>query len=229
MRQLALDLSLAPALSRADFLPAESNQAALAVLDHPAEWPQGRMLLVGPEGAGKSHLAAFWAAEQGAVTMRAAALRVDGVDTLAAQDGAVVIEDAHRTGGAAGAEAALFHLWNLAAARNTLLLLTARTPPRDWGLTLPDLNSRMQAMPLVRLDPPDDALLAAVLVKLFNDRQLDPGPDVVDALLRRMDRDLGQARRLVARIDRNALAQGRAVTRTLALNSLVALEDMTDL
>ncbi|HRO13550.1 MAG TPA: hypothetical protein PLL33_00600, partial [Paracoccus sp. (in: a-proteobacteria)] len=104
-----------------------------------------------------------------------------------------------------------------------LLLMTARTPPRDWGLSLPDLASRMAAMPLVRLGTPDESLLAAVLVKLFADRQLAPGPGVVEALVRRMDRDLGLARRLVAEIDRAALSEGRAVTRSLALAALADL------
>lgn len=222
-RQLAFDLTTPPAQGRRDFLPAPANAEALALLDRPEGWPQGRLLLVGPPGAGKSHMAAFWAAENGAMRVQARALRPESAEILAVQDGALVVEDAHRAGGAAGAEQALFHLWNLCGPRNCLLLLTARTPPRDWGLALPDLRSRMEAMPLVRLLPPDDALLAMVLVKLFADRQLAPGADVVEALLRRMDRDLGQARRLVAEIDRDALAGGRAVTRPLALATLARL------
>ena len=222
-RQLTLDLRTPPALSRQDFLPAPANAEALALLDRPQDWPQGRLLLVGPEGAGKSHLAAFWAAEQGAQRVRASALRPETADALVAPGGALVVEDAHRAGGAAGAEAALFHLWNLCAAQGALLLITARTPPRDWGLALPDLASRMAATALVRLEPPDEALLAAVLVKLFADRQLVPGPGLVESLARHMDRDLGLARRVVAEIDRTALAEGRAVTRPLALAALARI------
>ena len=219
-RQLTLDLRTPPALSRADFLPAPANAEALALLDRPRDWPQGRLLLVGPEASGKSHLAAFWAAENGAQRMRASALRPEIADTLVQPDGALVIEDAHRAGGAAGAELALFHLWNLSAERGALLLITARTPPRDWGLALPDLASRMASTALVRLEPPDEHLLTAVLVKLFADRQLSPGPGVIEALVRHMDRDLGLARRLVAEIDRDALSEGRAVTRPLAMAAL---------
>ena len=222
-RQLTLDLRTPPALSRQDFLPAPANAEALALLDRPQDWPQGRLLLVGPEASGKSPLAAFWAAENGAQRIRASALRPEAVDALVAPGGALVVEDAHRAGGAAGAESALFHLWNLCAAQRALLLITARMPPRDWGLALPDLASRMAAMALVRLDPPDEALLAAVLVKLFADRQLMPGPGVVESLGRHMDRDLGLARRVVAAIDRTALAEGRAVTRPLALAALTRI------
>ena len=171
-RQLTLDLTTPPAHARADFLPASANQAALAMLDSPQAWPQGRMLLIGPEGAGKTHLAAFWAAENGARRLSAASLRPDAADALAADGGALVVEDADHAGFAAGAEQALFHLWNLCGPRDCLLLMTARRAPRDWGLVLPDLRSRMDAMPQVRLGPPDETLLAAVLVKLFADRQL---------------------------------------------------------
>lgn len=222
-RQLTLDLSVPPALSRADFLVTPANAEAVAMLDAPELWPGGRMLLTGPDGAGKSHLAAFWAAENGAIRVGVGGLRADAVDGLAASGGAVVVEDAHRIGGAAGAEEALFHLWNLAGARDCLLLMTARKPPRDWGLALPDLRSRMEAMPQVRLGPPDEALLTAVLVKLFADRQLSVPAGLIDWLVMRMDRDLGMARRLVAGLDRTALAAKSPVTRAMAAEALTQL------
>ncbi len=219
-RQLTLDLTTPPAHARADFLPAPANADALAVLDAPQDWPQGRMLLIGPEGSGKTHMAAFWAAENGARRITAPALRPEAADPLAAEGGALVVEDADRAGRAAGAEQALFHLWNLCGARDCLLLLTARTAPRDWGLVLPDLRSRMDAMPQVRLGPPDEALMAAVLVKLFADRQLIVPAGLIDWLVIRMDRDLGQARRLVAAIDRAAMARQGPVTRRIAADLL---------
>lgn len=218
--QLPLDLTVPPAHARADFLPAPANRDALAMLDAPQSWPQGRLLLIGPEGAGKTHLASFWAAENGARRVTAAGLRPDAADYFATEGGAVVVEDADRTGLAAGAEQALFHLWNLCPARNCLLLLTARTPPRDWGLVLPDLRSRMDAMAQVRLGSPDEALLAAVLVKLFADRQLTVPAGLIDWLALRMDRDLGLARRLVAGIDRAAMAAKGPVTRRIAAELL---------
>lgn len=219
-RQLTLDLTTAPAHARVDFLPAPANAAALSMLDVPQTWPQGRMLLIGPEGAGKTHMTAFWAAENGAHRIAAAALRPDAVDVLTPEGGALVVEDADGAGRAAGAEQALFHLWNLCGPRDCLLLLTARTPPRDWGLRLPDLRSRMDAMPQVRLGPPDEALMAAVLVKLFADRQQVVPADLIDWLVLHMDRDLGLARRLVAAMDRAAMADKRPITRRIAADLL---------
>lgn len=178
------------------------------------------MLLIGPEGAGKSHLAAFWSAENGARRVQARALRPESVDDLMPEGGALVVEDAHRAGGAAGAEQALFHLWNMTGQRDGLLLLTARHAPRDWGLMLPDLRSRMDAMAQIRLGPPDDALLQVVLVKLFADRQMAAPSSVIEWLSLRMDRDLGLARRLVAAMDARALSDRRPVTRTLAAETL---------
>lgn len=219
-RQLVLDLTTPPAHSRADFLPAPANADALTVLDAPQDWPQGRMLLVGPEGSGKTHMAAFWAAENGARRVSSSGLRPEAADHLVAEGGALVVEDADRAGRAAGAEQALFHLWNLCLPRNCLLLLTARTAPRDWGLVLPDLRSRMESMPQVRLHAPDESLLAAVLVKLFADRQQAVSAGLIDWLVLRMDRDLGLARRLVAAIDRAALADKRPISRRIAAGLL---------
>lgn len=219
-RQLPLDLTTPPAHARSDFLVAPANRPALDALDSPGEWPQGRLLLIGPEGAGKTHLAAFWAAERGARRVTASALDPEAADLLAVEGGALVVEDADRISPSAGAEQALFHLWNLCGPRTCLLLLTARTAPRDWGLVLPDLRSRMDAMPQVKLGSPDDALLAAVLVKLFADRQLAVSAGLIDWLLLRMDRDLGQARRLVAAMDRAALARKGPVTRRIAADLL---------
>ncbi|WP_294931935.1 DnaA/Hda family protein [uncultured Paracoccus sp.] len=223
--QLTFDLAGPPASSRADFLVTSANRDALAMLDRPDLWPQGRMLLVGAPGSGKSHVARFWAAENGALIRQAQALRVDAIDELLRPDDALVVEDAHRIGAAAGAEQAMFHLWNLAAERGATLLMTARTPPRDWGIVLPDLRSRMQALARVELGPPDDALLPAVLVKLFADRGIPVAPEVIAFLALRMDRDLDLARRLVLAMDQAALAAHRPITRRLAAEWLDNLLD----
>ncbi|MDO5528103.1 MAG: DnaA/Hda family protein [Paracoccus sp. (in: a-proteobacteria)] len=224
--QLTFDLAGRPALGRGDFLTAEANRTALAALDAPGGWPLGRMLLLGPRGAGKSHLAAIWAGDHGARRLDQSALGGDEADQMAqracTEGGAAVIEDVDRiiaAGGAASrpqAEAALFHLLNLCAARQCRLLLTARRAPQDWGVRLPDLASRLEATAQTRLGPPDEALLAAVLVKLFADRQLEVRPDLIEWLSLRMDRDLGLARDLVDRLDRAALAEKRPLTRRAA-------------
>lgn len=219
-RQLALDLTMPPASSRDDFLITPANRDALAMLDAPARWPQGRLLLIGAGGAGKSHLAEFWAAEQGAHIHQAWALTPENADDLVAPGAALVIEDAHEVGGNGVAEQGLFHLWNLVGARQALLLITARSAPRDWSVALPDLRSRLQTAAQAVLGPPDDALLAAVLVKLFADRQIQIAPEIIDWLALRMDRDLDQARRMVAAMDRESLAGRRAITRRLAAELL---------
>ncbi len=221
-RQLAFDLSLREAQGREDFFVAPSNALALAALDAPGNWPQGKLVLIGPEGAGKSHLAQIWADAHGARIVSAAALN-EGLAPQLTTARAVVIEDADRIGGQPQAEAALFHLHNLLAADAGFLLVTARTPPRDWQLGLPDLASRMQASATARLEPPDDALLAAVLVKLFADRQISVAPALIPWLVTRIDRSFATARRVVAALDARALQKGAAVTRALAAEVLDTL------
>jgi chromosomal replication initiation ATPase DnaA len=210
IRQLAFDLPSDAAMTRADFFVAPSNALALQAVEGWEGWPGRKLVLVGPEGSGKTHLAQVWAAMTGGVILPAADLARADIAALAGR--AVVVEDADRL---AGAEAELFHLHNIVTGSGALLL-TAQTVPRDWGLTLPDLISRMQAAPLARLEAPDDALLSAVLVKLFADRQLAVPANLIPYLVSRMPRSIGAARGLVAALDAQALALGRPVTRSLA-------------
>lgn len=219
--QLAFDLPALVALKRSDFFVSPVNALALAALDGWRDWPQGKMVLVGPAGAGKTHLAHIWAGETGAALLPATAVAGADLPALGAR-GALVVEDADRLAGRA-AEEALFHLHNLLAAGGGALLLTATTPPRDWGLGLPDLASRMQATSVARLDGPDDALLSAVLIKLFADRQITVPPSLISYLVQRMDRSFAAARALVAGLDAHALAKGRPVTRQLAAELLDGL------
>ena len=219
-RQLTFDLAGDPAHARGDFLVAGANRLALAMLDAPETWPQGRMLLIGEAGAGKTHLTSFWAEEHDAERISARLLLPETADELVFDGGALVVEDAHRAGGLPEAEQALFHLWNLCHAQQCRLLLTARTAPRDWGLTLPDLRSRMDAMPQIRIDTPDETLLASVLVKLFADRQMPVPSGLIDWLVLRMDRDLGLARKLVEGLDQEAMSDQKPITRRLAAELL---------
>lgn len=223
IRQLILDLPVRSARGRDDFFVAPANALALATLDAPESWPSGRMLLIGPEGAGKSHLAAIWAESQGGAPIVAAATLTDEAAPSLVRAGACVVEDAQRVAASPVAQAALFHLHNLMQAEGGRLLLTAAAPPRDWGLTLADLASRMEATASVRITPPDDALLSAVLVKLFADRQTKVPHSLIPWLVTRMDRSLGTARRLVAALDARAVAEGRPVTRTMAAEVLDSL------
>lgn len=213
-RQLAFDLPGLQAMTRDHFFVAPSNALALQTVEAWRDWPGRKLLLVGPEGAGKTHLAHIWAALADAVLLPAETLAETDIASLAGR--AVVVENADRIG---EAEVQLFHLHNLATTTGALLL-TARTPPRDWGLTLPDLISRMQATPLARLDAPDDALLSAVLVKLFADRQVAVPATLIPYLISRMPRSIGAARALVAALDAEALAAGRPISRALAGEAL---------
>jgi chromosomal replication initiation ATPase DnaA len=210
IRQLAFDLPLTEAMTRESFFAAPSNAVALQTVERWQDWPGRKLLLLGPEGSGKTHLAQVWAGMADAVIL--SALTLAGTDVADLAGRAVVVEDADLIG---PAEAQLFHLHNLVTSGGALLL-TARTPPRDWGLALPDLISRMQATPIAHLDAPDDAFLSAVLVKLFADRQVAVPANLIPYLVTRMPRSIGGARALVAALDARALALGRPITRALA-------------
>lgn len=215
--QLAFDLPARASLRREDYFVSPANALALATLDA-GGWPLGKMMLVGPEGAGKTHLAHIWASGLGAELMAAGSLAQADID--ARSRGPLVVEDADRVAGDLRLETALFHLHNRLAERRLPLLLTASAPPRDWGLVLPDLASRMQATAITRIEAPDDGLLSAVLVKLFADRQITVPPALIPWLVARMDRSLAAARSLVSRLDALALARGVPVSRQLAAEVL---------
>lgn len=214
MRQGVFDLPLRAAQGRAAFFVAPANALALAALDDWPRWPSGRLLLTGPAGSGKTHLAHVWAEGAGARVATAAVLDAEAPPALAA--GPLALDDAQAVAGNPARETALFHVLNLAAAAGLPVLMTARAPARAWGIGLPDLASRIEASGLARLGPPDDALLAAVMVKLFADRQVHVAPAVIDRLLPRMHRSLAFAGRLVAALDRAALERRRAIDAALA-------------
>ena len=218
-RQLVLDLAARPALGRSDFFVSPANALALAQVDAWPAWPGRRLAVAGPEGSGKTHLAHVWAARSGARMLGAEEL--PGLDLGAVpDDAAFAVEDADGLWGAA-AEETLFHLCNRLAARGSLLV-TGREAPARWPLRLPDLASRLAVAPVARLELPDDDLLAAVLAKLFADRQLIVAAEVVRYLALRIDRALPAAERVVAAIDRAGLAERRPVSLRLAGEVLAA-------
>lgn len=210
MAQFAFEFPHRPAFGADDFLVAPSNAAAIAWLDRWPAWPSAALVLHGPPGCGKTHLAHVWRARSGALLCAAAALGAEIVPDLAAV-GAVVIDGAEQA-----EERPLLHLLNLTAERGGHLLLTASLPPPRWTTALPDLRSRLVAMPDVAVLVPDDALIGAVLLKLFADRQLAVGEDVVVFLLHHMERSFAAARRIVAALDRASLVAQRRVTIPLA-------------
>lgn len=215
-RQLAFDLPLAPRFGREDFLVSPSNEQAYALIESWPNWPDTILLLRGPGGSGKSHLASIWAETAHAWTIDASEITPDKVPHLVS-NGALAIEDMGR---AIRDEAALFHLLNLARERKAYLLATCETPPDSWGLQTPDLLSRLRLAPSVSLDAPDDALLKAVLVKLFVDRQLVVDTSVVDYIALRIERSLAKASELVTLLDKEALSRGRRVSRAIAAEIL---------
>jgi chromosomal replication initiation ATPase DnaA len=219
-RQLTFRWPHSPSYAREDFLSAPSNVDALTAIELWPNWAGRMLMLVGPEGAGKSHLGAIWAASAGAVRLSGAELDEQSLKACA-EARAVLIEDAEQS---RGAEAFLFHLINAALQHNAWLLLTSRSAPDAWGVNIPDLLSRLRLAPLVRLAAPDIELTEAVLFKLFNDRQLQVEPHVISYIALRIERSLGAARELVARLDTEALTQGRRITRAMAS---AALHEMT--
>lgn len=199
--QLILNLPVRPALGRDDFFVSDANAAAVAGIEGWQAWPHGKMVLVGPDASGKTHLAHVWAAMTGARVIRA-----DDLPGLEPQGAGqrVAVEDADRVTGVE-AETALFHLHNAILGQGGRLLLTARSDPARWPIALPDLKSRVQQAGVLKLNAPDDALLSAVMVKMAADRQLALSPRLVSYAVLRMERSLAAARSLIAAIDARAL------------------------
>jgi chromosomal replication initiation ATPase DnaA len=211
-RQLALELGHEESLARDDFLEGPSNAAGLTLIESWPDWPAPVVMLVGPEGSGKSHLAAIWASASGARVIAARALK-EIVPPAALATGALVVEDLAPGG---FDEPALFHILNLAREEGAFVLITGSTFPANWDINLRDLGSRLRALPVVGLSAPDDALLRAVIVKLCADRQLAVDETVVGYLAARIERSFAAARAAVARLDQEALRLQRPVNRALA-------------
>ena len=211
-RQLVLALDHSVSFAREDFLRGPSNAAALALIDRWPDWPDRLVALIGPEGSGKSHLAAIWAEAAGARVLSAKLLAVSDLPASLAT-GALVVEDLEAED---LDEAALFHLINLAREERAYVLLSARVPLTSFLISLRDLASRLRALPSVILSPPDDALLRALIVKLAADRQLVVDEAVVNYLVNHIERSFAAARAAVRRLDDEAMRQQRPVTRSLA-------------
>jgi len=214
-RQLAFALDPPENFAREDFLVGPGNAAALRLVESWPHWPARAVALIGPEGSGKSHLAAIWAGAAGGRRLASRALDQAAIPA-ALSTGALAIERAGGDDLDDVDEHAMFHLLNLAQEQRAFLLVTARTAPAGWPIGLADLASRLRALPVVTLAAPDDAMLRAVLVKLFADRQLAVDDGLVSFLMLRIERSFAAARGIVAQLDREALRLQRPVTRALA-------------
>ncbi len=211
-RQLVLALDHAVSFAREDFLRGPSNATALTLIERWPDWPDRLVALIGPQGSGKSHLAAIWAEATGARVLAAKLLEETDLPGALAT-GALVVEDLEPDG---LDERALFHLINLAREESAYVLLTARASPAGFPVTIRDLASRLRALPSVALTAPDDALLRSLIVKLAADRQLSVDEALVTYLANRIERSFTGVRAAVARLDEEAMRQHRPVTRALA-------------
>lgn len=216
--QLGFDLPSRAALGRDAFFVAPSNAMALAMIDSWQNWAGRKLALSGPAGAGKTHLAHVWAEMAGARIVSARDIKADIVPEFATTH--LAVEDIPLIADDPDAQTALFHLHNLTLAEGHSLLLTGAAPVQHWGLSLPDLVSRLQGTTAVTLEPPDDALLSALLVKLLADRQLTPKPDLIPYLLTRIDRSFASAIAVIEQLDTESLALKRPITRALAVQTL---------
>ena len=221
--QIPLDLPHRASMAREDYLVGAANREAYAAMSAWPDWPAHTILLAGPAGCGKTHLAEIWREAASGESVAARDLTEESIDTLAARP-ALVVEDLQD---GPLPETPLFHLLNRMREHGGFVVLTTRVWPSALGISLPDLASRLGAAQPVEIGEPDDELLRAVLAKLFADRQLEVSAAVIEFIVRRMERSLGSARDIVARLDRRALAESRSVTRplaTLVLDEVTASE-----
>ncbi|APG84010.1 chromosomal replication initiator DnaA [Sinorhizobium americanum CCGM7] len=206
-----------PSTGREDLLVSDRLSAAIAIVDHWPAWPSPVVIIAGPVGSGKSHLASIWREASGAEPIHPVA-GSDAADVAASRP--VLFEDVDRKG---FDDTALFHVINSVRQNGTALLMTSRLWPMSWPVTLPDLKSRLKAATVVEIGEPDDELLTQVLFKLFADRQLLVDERFVAYIVNRMERSLEAAQTIVERMDHLALARGTRLTRALAAEILEEL------
>jgi len=220
--QMIFDLHPGTAFGREDFFVSPSNDIAVQQMENWQNWPLGKLVLSGPKGSGKSHLAHIWAEEVGAIVVKAKALAYERLETLAQQP--VAVEDVQQLAGNDDGEAALFHLHNVMNEAQHPLLMTGVGPVGLWGINLPDLASRLAGSQLVMMTAPDDALLSVLLIKLFADRQITVEPPLISYIIKRMDRSFAFAGDLVGALDRASLKGQKPITRRLAGRVLAEMQ-----
>jgi chromosomal replication initiation ATPase DnaA len=224
LAQLAFDLPHRAALGAEDFLVSDCNGTAVNLVDAWPQWPDPVQLLIGPPASGKTHLVRVWQGRSGAIVLDPAHLGVEVIDRLPASI-PIAVEDADRAG---YDEKTVFHLLNLAREKRLFVLLTARSTPNRWPIALPDLSSRLSAVPVTEIGVPDEALLRTVMLKHFADRQLAIDPKVLEFMAVQIDRSFEAAAAAVEAVDRAALRSGRKISRQLVTETLQATSGSSD-
>lgn len=210
--QIPFDLGHRVAWGRDDFLVSPSNQDAVAWLDLWPDWPAPALILYGPVASGKSHLGAVWSEQSRAACIDIKELSPKTVADIAIQCEYLILDDADNIIGNLEREKGLFHLYNIFKEEKRSFLMILEEPPVRRTFTLPDLASRLRAAPAVSIQEPDDQLLAALLVKLFGDRQLRVGADVIHYIVPRIERSFQAVQKLVVEADTKALVEKRPVS-----------------
>lgn len=219
-RQLTLDLGHRTARGRSDYLISGSNAEAVEWIDRWPDWPVRALVIWGPAASGKTHLGHVWCDVSGAERILPDDVRASDAGELRQRNTCFFLDDADKLSGDATGEEALLHLYNYMLETDGALLLAAEKAPAFWPVALADLSSRMKALQGSGIAPPDDSLLAALLVKQFQDRQLRIGEEVIAYLVPRMERSFEAVSRIVAAIDAMALERLRPVTVPLARDVL---------
>ena len=212
LQQIPLDLGHRTALERHDFLVASNNQDAVAWVDLWPEWPAPCLMLYGPVASGKTHLGAVWAERSSAICVKASSINEDVIRDIADMKHHIIIEDGDALIGNLVGEKGLFHLYNIFKEEQRSFLLTLKEPVVRRSFALPDLASRLRAAPSVSIREPDEDLLGALIVKLFNDRQIRIGADALHYILPRIERSFEAVRDLVEEADKRAMAQQRKIS-----------------
>lgn len=220
MKQLTLPLKHAPAFDQKDFIVSSSNQEAYLWLLRWPEWPKHCLTVYGEKGCGKTHLSYIWQKKATAMYIDSSMFNKMTVEDLMKGSSCLVIDDAHLTGD----DEKLFHIYNHIMNEKGGLLLLSETPPAHWNRPLPDLQSRLNGVPAVKIHSPDEELLIQVAQKRFADLQIKVEEDVICFLLKHIERSFESVHTWIDELNRSALIRGRSITIPLVREYLLKEE-----